>query len=68
VTMTDTRYTGECIRGPYTGKMLVNYSKQKPVLIRDGALVREGAYEFMDGVWIWDGPRVVTPTNQGGGK
>lgn len=58
--MTDKKYAGECVRGPYARQNLVHHAKRKVVLIKDGALVREGAYEFMDGIWLWDGPSVTS--------
>jgi hypothetical protein len=52
------KFAGECRNGPYHGQKLAHWSKRKVVLIKDGAIIREGAYEFFDGVWLWCGPRM----------
>jgi hypothetical protein len=56
-TAAETKFEGECKRGPYDGQLLVHWSGRKLVYVKDGLFIREGVYEFLGGVWIWSGVR-----------
>lgn len=56
------KYAGECVRGPYDGKILVHWSTTKPVYVFDGVHKREHSYEYFDGIWRWNGPAVPKET------
>src|SRR4051812_4769428 len=50
------RFAGKCIGGPYAGQEIVGQSETLVVYWLEGALTREGRYEFLFGQWRWAGP------------
>lgn len=53
----DERYGGRCIGGPYDGQHWMYPAKRMWVTTREGAIMREGYYEFGHSVWRWHGSR-----------